>query len=288
LFPRGVSELPSLAEDSDKRYALVALGQSYQFSGQPSRAVLLYRRCDEIDARLKDDGNRQATLLNLGYALRETGALREAGSVLRSALILIHRLGGIHRQAALLLELGRVLTTQDHRLGGVALHRARSIFMERGHHQYSGVASAYLAERSISMGDPFKARSLADKAWELASDRKFERDFIRAALVRGRVALGLSNLTRADEDLHHALTRTRAVNVVEHEVSALIAIAELKLVRGRRAEARTALDDVWEAAERGRYPLYQADAYNVLAHIELAEGNKPAATAAATNAYRAA
>jgi hypothetical protein len=43
---------------------------------------------------------------------------------------------------------------------------------------------------------------------------------------------------------------------------------------------------VWDAAERGPYPLLHADARNVLAEIEIAETNLPAAVAAATSAYR--
>jgi ATP/maltotriose-dependent transcriptional regulator MalT len=76
--------------------------------------------------------------------------------------------------------------------------------------------------------------------------------------------------------------------VVEFELSALITIAQLELAQGLSAEARARLDDVWEAAERGPYPLRQADAYNVLTDIALAEGDKPAAIDAATKAYRAA
>jgi len=141
----------------------------------------------------------------------------------------------------------------------------------------AGLATAGLAERSIWLGDFIKARALADKAWKLASHLRYERDFIIATLLQGRVALGLGDLTRADERLHHALTRTRAVNVVEYELPTLISIAELKLAQGRPEETRTCLDDVWDSAERGRYPLDLADAYNVLADIELAAGAEPQA-----------
>jgi tetratricopeptide (TPR) repeat protein len=209
--------------------------------------------------------------------------LREAGTASRSALILAQRSG---REAGCLAVLGRTLTIQHHPFGGVALHRARHIWRKGRHRQPTGVANAFLAERSIWLADFIKARALADKAWEAASDRRVERDFICAALLQGRIALGMGNVAQADERLHHALIRTRTVNVVEFELPALIAIAELKLAQGRPAEARASLDDVWEAAERGRYALYQADAYNVLADVELAEGNKPAAIAAATEAYR--
>ena len=43
---------------------------------------------------------------------------------------------------------------------------------------------------------------------------------------------------------------------------------------------------MWDAAERGPYPLLHADARNVLAEIEIAEKNLAAAVAAATSAYR--
>ena len=106
--------------------------------------------------------------------------------------------------------------------------------------------------------------------------------------MQGRAALGLGDIDHADERLHHALIRARAVNVVDLELPALIALAELALKRGNAAKARNRLEDVWEAAKRGPYPLYQADAYNVLADIALAEGDKPAAIDAATKAYKAA
>jgi ATP/maltotriose-dependent transcriptional regulator MalT len=76
--------------------------------------------------------------------------------------------------------------------------------------------------------------------------------------------------------------------VVELELPALIAIAELELASGDSVKAKAHLDDVWEAAERGPYPLYQADAFNVLASVAVAEGDEPAAIAAATNAFKAA
>jgi hypothetical protein len=43
---------------------------------------------------------------------------------------------------------------------------------------------------------------------------------------------------------------------------------------------------VWDAAERGPYPLLHADARNVLAEIEIHEDNRDAAVAAATAAYK--
>jgi tetratricopeptide (TPR) repeat protein len=289
LFPDGAAEPLALRSDADRASALNQLPKSYLVSGQPSHAVHLLRRADEIDARLQDDNSRQIGLSNLGLTLRDTGTLREAGGVLRRALVLSRKLGDGFGEAIRLRELGRLLTTQgDHILGYVALERCRLIFIKQSALQSKGLTVAYLAERLLWLGDLTGAGALADKAGELAASWRVEQDCIRAALLQGQVASGLGNLSRADDHLHHALTRARTVNMVQLELPILIAIAKLALRRGRPAEARVWLHDVWEAAEHGPYSLRQADAYNAMAAIARAEGDKPAAIAAATKAYRAA
>ncbi len=90
----------------------------------------------------------------------------------------------------------------------------------------------------------------------------------------------------ADERLHHALTRARACHLVQEELPALVALAELHRRRGEVQRARDVLADVWEPAERGPYPMFHADGLNLLARIERDAGNKPAAVEAATEAYR--
>jgi tetratricopeptide (TPR) repeat protein len=284
LFPRGMSELPSLAIDAAKRYALDTLAVSYRASGQPSRAARLHKRAAEIDAWQQGAPLHLTTPVNLTVALFEMGALREAKGVALRALILSRELGDDHHQAFSLLG----CDVLDHPFDCVALCRARHIYTKLGHFLWVCEATNSLAARSIRLGDLPKGRALADKAWELASDRKLEHHLISAALNQGRVALGLGNLKQADERLHHALTRARTVNAIEAELPVLIAIAQLRLAQGHLAEARASLDDVWDAAERGPYRVALANAYNVLADIVLAEGDRPAAIAAAAEAYRVA
>jgi len=143
-----------------------------------------------------------------------------------------------------------------------------------------------LAERSLQLGEMTKARRWAEEAWELAE--RAEVSVIHAVLRQGQAALGVADLPRADHHLYHALNRSREVNDVGFELSARIIIAEFELQRNRPAEATAQLDSVWATAQSGPYRLRQADAYNVLPDIALAERNKPAAIDAATKAYRAA
>jgi len=79
---------------------------------------------------------------------------------------------------------------------------------------------------------------------------------------------------RADERLHHALQRARAVDLAQEELPSLTALAELHRRQGEPQTARDLLEQVWDPAERGPYPLFHADA-----------GNSEAAIAAATRAF---
>lgn len=289
LFPDGVAGSSALKNDLYQSLALSALAQSYQLSGQPKQAVPLQQRAIDIVEGQHNDNAQQIILANLGMTFRDTGTIREAEHVFRQALILNRKLEDKLQEAISLHGLGRLLAVSGDRVTvQVALMRSRHLSVKENHPQSEGVVNADLAERSLWLGDLGKAGAWTDRAWELAKIQRVERDFIRVALLHGKVALGLDDFARADERLHHALGRTRVVNVVEFELPALIAIAELELKRGRLTEAIARLDDVWEATERGPYPLHQADAYNVLAAIASAKGNKPAAIDAATKAYKAA
>jgi hypothetical protein len=65
----------------------------------------------------------------------------------------------------------------------------------------------------------------------------------------------------------------------------MIALAELHRRKKEFTNGRELLDQIWDPAERGPYPLFHTDALNVLAQIERDEGNTKAAIAAATKAY---
>jgi tetratricopeptide (TPR) repeat protein len=104
--------------------------------------------------------------------------------------------------------------------------------------------------------------------------------------LQGEEALDRNNLVEADENFHAALAKAREKNIVDVEIQALVSMADLLHQKGNLKAARELLDDVWEYAERGPYPLFHADAFNVLAQIERDAGNNAAAVEAATKAYR--
>jgi tetratricopeptide (TPR) repeat protein len=287
LFPDGLDQLPCLSSISNQGYVLNALAQGYELSGQPGHAASLFRGYIAIASETKDNDDLTIGLCNLSEPLRLSGTLCESETVARHALVITHKQQVRSMEALSLFVLGLTLATQ----GAVnesesALQRALRLFIVQSYKQFEGVVNALLAQRALWLGEFSVARSLAKRAWGLAHVLNNERDFIRAARVQGEVALGLDDFTTADERLHYALTRARMVNLVDDELAALIALAELRRRQREVKAAREFLDDVWDAAERGPYPLVHADACNVLAQIERDAGNTAAAVEAATRAYR--
>ena len=287
LFPDGVEQLPHLRESDNQTYALTALAQGYQNNGQPGRATSLYRSNNKIQSERKRVRYVNTSLRNLSYALRLSGALCEAESSARRAVAGARGQGDINGEAWSLQDLGSNPVTKvgDHG-STLTLQRALRMFIAMNDKQGEGLTSFYLAQQALWCGVYAAARTYADIAWELAHFARYERDFIRAARVQGAATLGLSDFAAADERLHHALTRARQVNYVEEELPALIALAELRRREGKPDEARELLADVWDATERGPYPLFHADACNVLAQLERDAGNTDKAIEAATQAYR--
>ena len=287
LFPDGQEQLPRLSLPKDQGYTLNALAQAYQLSGQPGRAGPLFRRANKVYSEMKRYDFLSVSLRNLSNALRRSGGLQEADAAARRALVITRQQGNRSQEATSLDWLGLALAARGvARASESALRRSLRLFVAQSDAQAEDLVNASLAQCALWFGDPAAARLLADRAWELAHALRYERNFIRAARLQGEAALGLNDHALADERLHHALARSRAVNLVEEELPALVALAELRRRQGDPKAARELLDDVWEPAERGPYPLIHADACNVLAQIERDAGDCAAAVEAATKAYR--
>jgi tetratricopeptide (TPR) repeat protein len=287
LFPDGLDQGPRLSSLGDQGYTLNTLSAGYHLNGQPGRAATQLLRSNTIASEMKEDNNFGIGLCNLSYALLLSGALRGSETAARNALVITRKQHDRFWEAGSLHWLGSTLAARGIEYESrSALQRSLRMFAAQFENQPEGMVSSYLAQRALWLAKFALALSFANQAWRLAHVRKYEADFIRAARVQGEVALGLNDFARANERLHHALTRARMVNLVEEELPALIALADLQKRQGDVEAARELLNDVWEAAERGPYPLFHADAYNLLAQIERDAGNLTAAVESADRAYR--
>ncbi|MEZ4942281.1 MAG: DUF4062 domain-containing protein [Saprospiraceae bacterium] len=287
LFPDGLDQQPRLSKDGDKAYTFNSLALAYQYSGEPGKSVYFYEKHNEIREQNKDQKNLAIGLGNLSDARRFSGRLREAAEAARRRVNICREIKDEFKEAVGLQWLGLAQSAAGlEQEGKQCLKQSKEIWIQQNDIQGIGLSEAYLAQHHLWHSQPAEALRCADRAWELAHEFKLEGDFISAACLQGQAALALDDQATAHERLHHALARARAINYVEEELPALIALAELARQQGKPEEARALLSDVWEYAERGPYPLFHADAFNVLCQIEQDAGDAEAARAAAEQAYR--
>jgi tetratricopeptide (TPR) repeat protein len=301
LFPDGLDQLPRLNGPDYQAHTLGDLATGYLRNGQPERAALFYSRANSIYRKMKAppiykldpffvqslDFHLSINLFSLSCALLPSGHLRECEAALRHALTIIREQDSRSGEATYLCRLGLSLSARGlTRQSESALWRAAKTFTGQFGYEEQGYVKSYLAQRALWLSNFTVAQLFADTAWEMYLGGDKEAELISSARRQGEASLGLNDLRTADERLHHALTRARMVNHIEEELPTLVALAELRRRERDAKSARELLNDVWELAERGPYPLSHADAFNVLAQIELDEGNTVAAIEAAMKGYR--
>ncbi|MEN0006066.1 MAG: DUF4062 domain-containing protein [Bacteroidota bacterium] len=287
LFVHGVEQLPPLSSEARQSWTLDSLGLGYLYSGMPGKATSLFERGKEQDLKINDQKNLAITLSNLSEALQLTGQLFRAELAARKGLILSREIEEYDPKIYNLRLLWGVQTNRGR------YDKAKKVLMllirlslDDNHKQSVCVAKALLSQTLLLDGEHQLAKDLANEAWQLAAHRRLKRDFIRAAYCQGLAALRLNDMDTADERLHHALRRVRAVQAVDEELQILNALAEFYHEKDEPAKAKEYLDEVWDRAEQGPYPLLHADALNILAQIERDAGNPKAAIAAAMEAYQ--
>jgi tetratricopeptide (TPR) repeat protein len=287
LFPDGPDKLPRLRNLGDQALVINDLAASYYFCGQPVRSIPLFCISNAIQEQVKDNYELSLGLQNLTYAQMSVGALVESERSMRQALAIARESNDRFRESEGLGCLGMIMTTRGMTdKAKLMLNRALYEFIKLSNKRFEGVMNFKLACLELWLDQPQNALSFANRAMELAPFHQYERDLIRSLRICGQVALRLNDFTKAEELLQSTLTRARSVNLVEDELTSLIELAELRRKQKNEIAARELLDDVWEYAERGPYPLLHSDALNVLVQIERDAGNKDKAIEAATKAYK--
>ncbi len=288
MFPDGLDQ-PSKLANVQMQYTLFHhLALSYKEIGLLTKSSFFAEKIiKNFDINNNDQIKLASTLCNLSVALNAQGYLRRAEATGRQSLDILENENALFEESVALLWLGTSLASAGRTDDSIALlKRSQQNFNSLNNKQSEGVVNSSLSQRALWFSLPTEALTFANQAWKLANRKQHEADFIRAGCRQGQALLALGELDAADERLHHALARARAINFVEEELPALIALAELRRRQGRTEEAHQPLDDVWEAAERGPYRLLHADACNVLCQIERDAGNTEKAIEAAEKAYR--
>jgi tetratricopeptide (TPR) repeat protein len=287
LFSDGLSRLPRLTNARKRSFTLCSLAHAYRFCGRPGLAVEFYVRAQEIDREEEDHRNLAVDLGAHSEAERFAGHLRHSEVAAREALQCSRVIEGGFQEGISLQYVGLACADRGAVADALTAYtEALRLFLAEHVEQSAGLLHACRGELLALTGDLDLAQQDIDRAQVLAAVRRLARDQIRVDRMRGMLALRRGDLVTTDRRLSEGLSRCRACNAKDHELPTLIALAELRHRQGRADEARELLGEVWEPAEVGPYPLFHAEALNLLARIERDAGHRDAAVAAATDAYR--
>jgi hypothetical protein len=291
---------------------LDALASAYHLIGKPGMAEGLYRDAAYIEAQTdaidpnflnkrkeehysirqqritpKHLRTKLSAFGHLSAVRRLSGKLRDSIGAALDGLNIAREHGDLLGEATNLRYLGLALAVcNDVNNSQLALERALRIYKELRDPQAEGTTLAFLAQRALWIGDFQAASQLTEQSWRLAEVKKYKRDFVRVARLQGATALGLNDLSRADERFSYALTNAREVIFIEEELPAQIGLAETQRRQKHSKSAREDLYYTWQAAENGPFLLSLVDAWNTLARLERDEGNMNESIEAATKACR--
>jgi tetratricopeptide (TPR) repeat protein len=286
LFPDGEpftpsreAALPSLSDEMAQAVTLMWLANAYSLSGQPGRAVPLYKAIIALREKAGDKKNLSVGLLAVAsMAHLPLGELAKVEENLRRSTALVREIGDEFREAAVHQELGLLLAyigafEEAERTHQVALELVAKL----GNRQIECVVQAYSAIRALLMAKPIAALEAARVARELADIDfpgigKIEADIIRAEWLLGAAHRAQGELAQAEPHLGEALRRCRRINLVEREPDILLELARLRHAQGR-GETLSLAQEALDIADRCEYRLVQADCHNFLAELALEKGD---------------
>jgi len=287
LFVDGIDKLPRLNSKNRQGWVLGAIATGYDINGQLNKSIPFYKRSLELRKKEKNYRSLAIVLSNYSDVLRLIGRLFKAEIASKQGLRIAEKIKDNYPGFVNLNGLGlNMILSGKYDIAEKALKLSLEVANNVNSKQWKCLNMELKSKLSILKGEYKKAKGFADQSWELAAFRRNERDFIGAAYLQGLAALQINDLTTANERLHHAIKRIRTVQLIEEELQLLIALAEYYLKKNFKEKAREQLDEVWDLAEHGPYPIFHADALNILAEIEITSGNNQAAVTAATQAYQ--
>jgi tetratricopeptide (TPR) repeat protein len=290
FLPEGYENPPALSDLGKQALLYDWLGVALDLVGRPGNALIIYKLGISKNEELLRDAQVAEALGNLSDANLHMGRIYDSElSALRAILLNLNRKNDAVSRAVNMQYLGlcraiRGEISQAKQL----LEEARNLALTRDAQQ-AGVACAYLAQVLFWDNWPEgkeRVESLIREAESISKYLGYERDIIRCSRLYGAMYLRLDQRDKAETYLSNALKRARAVNYVREELLALIDLASLRLSEGKPAAALELLDESWEIAETGPYPLLLSDAWNVVARSRLALGERNSAIEAAIQACR--
>lgn len=268
LFKSPTDELPNLSKEALQAHACNELANSYSLSGQPKKAVRLFKKQNELAEKAGDKMNLAIGIANLSDDQMKIGDFKSAEANLLQSIRLSQEIKHELTVAYGHFILGQLYVYQSRFEESVKEHaESEKYCREIDYKQAICTIEAYRAHRALIMSDAEQALNSAKRAREIADVGKVERDIIRAEWLLGASCLAKGDLKEAEKHLNEALVRDRRINLVDLEPDILLGLAKLRFAQKHKEEALELAKEALGIADRCEYRLKQADIHNFLAEF---------------------
>jgi len=263
------------------------LGMAYQMIGELGSAIDAFHMAKSAGLAQMNDYEKTIPIdYHLAVSIWWTGRLAEGEVIVRQGIISAREKHDFWLEGRYLWLLAVALAARgDYVNSRLIFERVRLMLARHGGEAFEGVIDSFLALQALWAGDGHESVALAKRAYSLIPSRHMERDAIRAARLIGESLISMKQWDDAESFLRQALLRARSLNFVEEELPAITALADLCRRKAAYSEAHELLCQVWPIAERGPYPIFQADARLVKSRLELDQGHTELAKESAIDAY---
>lgn len=255
----------------------------YSASGYPHRAVQLLRVSIYVDQEHGDKEKLAAALWNLAVQQQVLGRLSASEQSLRESIALCREIHDPFNEAKAhqyfaLLRAYQGMFKESFRY----LDTALSLFKEASVTTAEGIVWAYRSLCTLLAEDIPSALAAAENARKLAEVERNDRDIIRSEWLLGWASVRLAAqeseqtaklLQGAEMHLKDALDRCRRMNMVDYEADLLLAWARLHHAKGDKYQAKILAAEALDITNRSDFRLLRADIHNLLAQLEIENGN---------------
>ena len=291
-------EVEKLLSVEDQIFVLQSLAQSLILTGgYLGEAIPLYEKHREICERIGATESLSATTGDYCDALRQNGRLFEAEKVACDSLKLIRQRRDFFREAIVLNRLGAILFGRGERKKAeTAWQRSFRILHTKFETAAEDILPAFLAQRALQLGfydEALSCATSAEKVGKARANNDFYDDaasavriYTAALRIKGEALIFLQNPERGTDFLLKSLQKSREIEFVGEELAALCALATVERERENYEAARDYLKKCSDLAQRGNFTLFIADSFNILAQIELDQGDEGRAAETAKRAFR--
>jgi DNA-binding winged helix-turn-helix (wHTH) protein/tetratricopeptide (TPR) repeat protein len=258
-FAAALATYGEIGDQNGIALAQIGLGDVLLARGKHGEAKEMYESSLEICHQLGSRGRQAVALEGAANALRMEGDVDGARKRYKEAISIFEEVGDKSEAAHVRLHLAELLTDEGKGSEAESLARqSADIFGETRAGRYLVEANLLQSNALTAQGRNAEARTLIEQVTKAAADSHNRRLELKAAITAARIQAALASPAEATESLrrlHRIISDAAEASFIDVGLDARLAVGEIELRAGDRAEGGADLEGLEKDAKNGGFLL---------------------------------